>query len=258
MLSYILSPLSIPKYILKSDEPWEYRPRAKIRKVLQLKFGNLVNKILPNTIDLKYAGGVNLAVEKNNKFVKRIQNELKIILRQQNDVGAIDGCDDSKEINICNILLGCFVDQDGDRSCLIRTKSGLLREPSMRRIPYNPVKMSLTDRLNRFDNEPWHFWDLQENNIANSHFDLNIFKKSLLILKNNKQRLDEVLPLILPSLGLLIPYGLRFRMRLDCLIKIASTKPALFSQRKMTKQLHIDVIKICRHEWFEDFTDYSQ
>ena len=236
----------IPKYVIKSDEPWEYRPRAKIRKVLQLKFGSLVNKIIPKTVDSIYAGNVNLAVEKNIQFTKRIKNEIRLLLG--------DGsCQDNIRINICNILLGCFTDKDGDKSCMIRTKSGLLREPSLRHIPYKPDEtMSLADRLNRYDNEPWHYWDLQEERSDNI-LDVQKFTKFLLTLRNNKERIEEVLPLILPSLGLLIPYGIRFRMRLDCLIRIATVKPTLLSQKKMTKALYVNVLKICRHEWFEDY-----
>ena len=236
----------IPKYVIKSDEPWEYRPRAKIRKVLQLKFGSLVNKIIPKTVDSIYAGNVNLAVEKNIQFTKRIKNEIRLLLG--------DGsCQDNVRINICNILLGCFTDKDGDKSCMIRTKSGLLREPSLRHIPYKPDEtMSLADRLNRYDNEPWHYWDLQEERSDNI-LDVQKFTKFLLTLRNNKERIEEVLPLILPSLGLLIPYGIRFRMRLDCLIRIATVKPTLLSQKKMTKALYVNVLKICRHEWFEDY-----
>ena len=68
----------IPKYIIKSDEPWEYRPRAKIRRVLQLKFGDLVNSIIPGTISSQYSGNVNLAVARNSLLTKRIKDELNL------------------------------------------------------------------------------------------------------------------------------------------------------------------------------------
>eukprot|EP00944_MAST-04C_sp_MAST-4C-sp1_P015245 g15245.t1 len=243
----------IPKYIIKSDEPWEYRPRAKIRRVLQLKFGDLVNSIIPGTIPSQFSGNVNLAVARNTLLTKRIKDELQLLFHGQNGDGPISTCEDENAFNICNVLLGCFDDREGDSSCMVRTKSGMLREPSIRQTPYDPENMPLSKRLSRYDNEPWHYWDLQENNQKHQHDNLSRekFMKSLLILKKYKQRIGKVLPLILPSLGLLVPFGLRLRMRLDCLIRIASLQPKLLSYQKMTKSIYINVMRICRFEWFD-------
>ena len=163
----------IPKYIIKSDEPWEYRPRAKIRRVLQLKFGDLVNSIIPGTISSQYSGNVNLAVARNTLLTKRIKDELQLLFHSQNGDGPISTCEDENGFNICNVLLGCFDDREGDSSCMVRTKSGMLREPAIRQTPYDPENMPLSERLSRYDNEPWHYWDLQENNQKHQYDNLS-------------------------------------------------------------------------------------
>ena len=229
----------VPTVALVADEPWEYRPRAKIRKFLKMKFGEKINGLLPGAVDEAVASDYNLGVDNNAKFTAIIRRELKKSLGGTCVAGRgkVEGYG-----SVCDMLLACVGSIGPKGGCLLRSGSGKLREPALYNQPYDPNELASL-RLDRFDNEPWHFWDMQTN-VPPSEI-----VSSLKRLDKEKETLYEVLPLILPSLGLLHPFGMRFRMRLDCAIRIAKEKPTLF-EIVASSEVYRDVYKICRSDFF--------
>ena len=67
---------SIISSVLVADEPWEYRPRAKIRKILQMRFGTQLNERLRGAVPEHVAGDKNLAIDRNGQFARKLRSEL--------------------------------------------------------------------------------------------------------------------------------------------------------------------------------------
>jgi hypothetical protein len=136
------------------------------------------------------------------------------------------------------MLLGCTC----GGGCLVRGAAAGLREPSLRGRPYDPAA-PLAARLDRYDNEPWHLWDMRPAGAAAPAG----LVPALLALGEPAHRgaLQEALPLVLPSLGLLVPLGIRLRMRLDCALRLATQAPALLAAAS-SRDVYTDVYRICR------------
>jgi hypothetical protein len=231
----------LPTKLLKGDEPWEYRPRAKVRKLVTLKYGHLLNALVPGVVNASVlrSSAYNLNEERNVKFAAQARHLLRSALLPLGDRRG--GC--SVCTRVCDALLGCF--EDG---CMLRDASGSLREPSKSHQPYDPLA-PLAEKRRRFDNEPWHFWDLPKQTERGKDDDGVTVASVLLILANLSisTTLGEVVPLVLPSLGLLLPFGIRLRLRLNCAVRIAKQLPELF-ERTGSAQVYADVYRICRPE----------
>ena len=133
---------------------------------------------------------------------------------------------------------------------MLRTfRDDKLREPALRHRPYDPYT-PIEKRLQRFDNEPWHIWDLT------STLSPQKLTSLLINLKRHQSELNSLLPLILPSLGLLIPFGTRFRMRLDCAIRIAEEAPHLLAASS-SKDVYDDVYTVCRPDFYAHISSKS-
>jgi hypothetical protein len=235
-------PWEIPSTVLIADEPWEYRPRSKVRKLLQMKFGLSLNERLPHAVDANIARRYNLNVENNKKYTKLIFQKLNSALG--GTCGSWEGISTTRaDASLCDLILGCVVGQSKNGGCMLRSfKNDKLREPSLRHRPYDPTAPR-EERLQRLDNEPWHFWDLK------STLSSETMVSSLISLEKHQNALNAVLPLILPSLGLLIPFGVRFRMRLDCAIRLAKEAPHVFAGSS-SKDVYYDVYKVCRPDFY--------
>ena len=73
---------------------------------------------------------------------------------------------------------------------------------------------------------------------------------ALHVLRAAKERLVDVLPAVWPSLGILQPLGIRFRLRLECAIAIAMKAPALLEVERRSGVVYPAVMRVCRPEWF--------
>merc|ERR1711865_1025268 len=99
----------------------------------------------------------------------------------------------------------------GGKGCLLHSLDGALREPALWQEPYRPKEGSAEDRARlRFDNEPWHLWDLDSptpvsgpNRVEQVYVDYVV--EAINAIYGVRDLLYEVSPLVLPSLGLLHP-----------------------------------------------------
>ena len=146
--------------------------------------------------------------------------------------------DADRDATVCEMLLGCV-----GLGCMLYDAAGRLREPSQRQQPYNPTA-PWSERVQRFDNEPWHFWDRKRKDSPEQII------AALGVLRQHQSRLKDVAPLVLPSLGLLMPLGIRFRMRLDCAIRISMWSPDLFRSNS-SKPVYHAVYHICRPDFYQ-------
>jgi len=209
----------VPTVLLRAEEPWEYRPRAKIREVLQMRYGSAVNRLLPGAVPATIAGSINRNTAQNEYFSQFMMAAMSRLpghfcgyanLRQQPL---------ETPPSLCEMLLGCV-----GGACMLRSKDGRLREPAARMKPYDPTD-PWEIRVERFDSEPWHLWDLQNKVRAVSLVD------AVRGLRQHRQYLVDALPSVVPSMGLLLDFGIRFRMRLDCAIRIAMERPELYEMQ---------------------------
>ena len=109
---------------------------------------------------------------------------------------------------------------------------------------YDP-ESDIEDRLQRYDTEPWHLFD---NCDGVSCPKGSSIAKSILALESRTEQLGDVAPLLLPSLGLMLPFGSTFRMRLRCALALARTQPKTnLLGRGASKYVYEQVLGICRH-----------
>ena len=97
--------------------------------------------------------------------------------------------------------------------------------------------------MERFDDEPWQLWDLP---LAKQHRRWLAF--AILELYKRRDRFIEVLPLMMPYLGLVHKVGIRFRLRLHCAARVAAASPALLEMHS-SAEAYAAVMHICRPEW---------
>ena len=127
-------------------------------------------------------------------------------------------------------------------SCLLFNSKGKIREPSLRLLPFDPREIH--HRETRFDNEPFNLWTRRTALSSGVSIAARLLQFDMDPLK--KYRLQQLLPLVLPSLGLLLPFGIRLRMRFDCAIRIAKQEPELYDAQTMTFLVWRRIMAICR------------
>jgi hypothetical protein len=229
--------------VVVADEPWEFRPRAKIRGMLAQRFGAAVNTLEPGAVTVKMmgnnSGAYNIAVGRTARLATDMRAHLLAILR-------VDQALTTSGALVVEALLGCVGDD-----CLNRGPGGRLREPMQRYAPYD-YTTSEGERLQRYDYEPWHLWDLPRpvGWVAAEAV------AALESLQGHRTQLVEYLPPLIPSLGLLHDLGIRFRLRLVCAVRVARATPALFEARAMDVTVYEGVMGVCRPEWSEARISY--
>ena len=107
-------------------------------------------------------------------------------------------------------------------------------------------------RLRRCDDEPWHLWDLAEKRGGSGPSPAALLRplKGLCADAHALERLRGVLPPVLPSLGILHKFGVRFRLRLHCACALANQgAPVAFRAEATSATVHEEVLRVCRPEW---------
>jgi hypothetical protein len=211
-----------PAAVVVADERWEFAPRAKVRAQLVARFGSALNAALPGTVP-EALPAVNIAAERTARLAATLRRAMSGVLSGRG-MGVIDA------------LLACV-----DGGCLLRNANGTLRDPELRAAPYDP-SAPLAARRRRFDDEPWHLWDMRLEESQKERSD------ALLRLHAARDRLVDVLPPMLPSLGALHKFGIRFQLRLACAAAVAARRPALLSGGS-SAEVYADVMATCRPEW---------
>ena len=113
---------------------------------------------------------------------------------------------------------------------------------------------SLASRLARFDSEPWHLWDLREAclewpsmpHCGPSAPSADELARAIRVLHAERARLVDILPAVVPSLGLLQQCDIRFQQRLSCAFAIP---PSLLAERR-APSTYEGVMRACRPQWF--------
>jgi len=126
---------------------------------------------------------------------------------------------------------------------LVRGSSGRLREPELSGAMYDPLA-PLADRLERFDQLPYHLWDMK----LPSTIPPSVISDTLLTLHRSRHLLDGYLPQLLPTLGRLSPLGLTFDLRLACAAAVASARPSLLTANASSPTLVRHLRTLCRPE----------
>ena len=224
----------IPSVLLLGDEPWEYRPRAKVRSMLVAHFG-------PALADERLRGVAlpNPALRRHAALTSLLRSELAAALDRVAPGTAASPA-------LAAALAGCV-----DGACLLRNADGSLREPELRHTPYD-AQAPLTSRLHRYDDEPWHLWDLAEARGGGSPTPAALLRplRRLCSDAHALERLRGVLPPVLPSLGILHKLGMRFRLRLHCACALATQSPPIaFRGEATSASVQKEVLRVCRPEW---------
>ena len=211
----------IPQRVIVADQPWEFAPRFKIRNMLERVSIGLAQKNRSKSA-AEHATGLAL----NRRFTRLARREVGRML------GSAGECD-----SLCEAMLGCVAG-----SCLLFNSKGKIREPSLRLLPFDPREIH--HRETRFDNEPFNLWTRRTALSSGVSIAARLLQFDMDPLK--KYRLQQLLPLVLPSLGLLLPFGIRLRMRFDCAIRIAKQEPELYDAQTMTFLVWRRIMAICR------------
>ena len=181
----------------------------------------------------------NLAIARNAEAAALLWSELERALgvawRGSSDARA-PLASAAARVALCAALSACV-----GGGCLLRSANGTLREPERMQRPYDP-HLALPLRLERFDDEPWHLWDLGQPAVL-------VPALRALCDSPHHARLREALPLVMPSLGLLHKLGIRFRVRLHCACSLLEKAPHVFREGVTAARAYGDVIRVCRPEW---------
>ena len=236
-----------PIHVVVAGEPWEYRPRAKLQAMLREYFLG--------------AGGEPVSAR---HAAAGLMHHARLLRAKMHEVaagavtaGATGIVDDALIRILCRSLLACLA----DGACFQRNHDGSLREPERRLTAYDP-DASLSARLARFDDVPWQLWDGREACATQAPAAHNWecettsappsaiqLAAAIRMLSASRELLLDVIPAVMPSLGLLQPLGMRFRLRLECAAAVATQAPELLGQR--SADVYVSVLRICRPEWFE-------
>eukprot|EP00928_Gymnodinium_smaydae_P031294 TRINITY_DN23007_c0_g2_i1.p1 TRINITY_DN23007_c0_g2~~TRINITY_DN23007_c0_g2_i1.p1 ORF type:complete len:946 (-),score=178.48 TRINITY_DN23007_c0_g2_i1:45-2828(-) len=167
--------------------------------------------------------------------------------------------DDAREF-VLDALLGCTAPPSARRmpagaaaggatapprflSCLLRDDAGGLREPERTGRPFHPAKLSLPERLQRFDDVAWQLWDLRAAAAGSGPYGGlrgDEVKRELERLRkvDFMGMLDARVPDYLPSLGCLQQLGVRLRKRLANAFIVLDRAPHLLEEPNAAAAYH--------------------
>eukprot|EP00392_Amoebophrya_sp_AT5.2_P000055 g55.t1 len=165
--AYTFAPWEFPQHIVLAPEPWEYRPRAKLRTALRLAFFGAANA-LPGFVRRRVEHECKMYHLENLLLCRRDARLLEDDDSTAGEQVAVVDHNTTQELAVrvfvVDALLGCssagFQDVWDPHTCLLRDASGLLREPHLSQLPHTPL-MTRRDRLHRLDDIPFHLWDLR-------------------------------------------------------------------------------------------------
>jgi hypothetical protein len=135
----------------------------------------------------------------------------------------------------------------GKTACMIRNVDGSLREPIARHTPYDP-SADMSARVGRFDDIPWQLWDLR-NQASMQNVTAGQIIEQILLLHARKEEIASVVPLYLPSLGLLHDFGARFRIRVEHAHRLAVHAPHVFAESESSVVFQ-EVTRLCYAKWY--------
>ena len=219
--------------MVRADEAWESRPRAKFQAVLSSYFLGEGGQ----------AAASRVVAAVLHEQAQHMRVEMSAVLRE-------NAVPQAAAAFAIDSILAC-----SSGACLVRSADGTVREPERSLEPYSP-HVPLPARLARFDSEPWQLYDLHSSmSAASERPSADDVLHAIRVLHARRERLGEVLPAVSPSLGLLQMLGSRVLLRLHCANSIAVQAPTLLAEgwaSAGSRAVHERVLRVCRAEWFAD------